>query len=105
MVLEHGKRQTLGMENCFHGTALYKFPKELLALQKKQAFFSTSAREMDRTAKKSRDNDMESTCFECPDPQCTEEFKSRAELDIHLDVIGHHTPVEPASLAFTTNCG
>ena len=92
------KASDVGNGKLFSWDSIIQIPQGATGLTEKQAFFSTSAREMDRTAKKSRDNDMESTCFECPDPQCTEEFKSRAELDIHLDVIGHHTPVEPASV-------
>ena len=37
--------------------------------------------------------DEDSDSFECPKPQCSEEFHSRSELETHLNVIAHHSPV------------
>ena len=36
--------------------------------------------------------DEDSDSFECPNPQCSEEFHSRSELETHLNMIAHHSP-------------
>ena len=67
-------------------------------LKEDKAFFPTTARDMNITAKQKGACDENGNCFECPDPQCVEEFQSRSELEIHLNVIAHHSPAEPASI-------
>ncbi|KAL9954031.1 hypothetical protein ACROYT_G041519 [Oculina patagonica] len=68
-------------------------------LKEDKPFFPTTARDMNITDKQKDACDESGVCFECPDPQCAEEFQSRSELDIHLNVIAHHNPAEPASIS------
>ena len=41
-----------------------------------------------------RTMDDVSSTFECPHPQCSQEFLSRAELETHLIVTANHAPVK-----------
>ncbi len=34
--------------------------------------------------------DAEKPNLKCPDPKCSEEFKSSEELKLHLDIMGHN---------------
>lgn len=49
---------------------------------------------MNRTTVQHGRIDEDSDSFECLHPQCPEEFHSRLELDTHLTVIAHDSPVE-----------
>ena len=75
--------------------SIIQSPRKATGLTVKQPFFPTLAREMDRTAKKNKTDDVDSSSFECPDPKRTEEFDSPEELDIHFNVFGHRRPAEP----------
>ena len=88
------KSSNVGSGKVFLWESIIQSPQEATGLNVKQPFFPTSAREMDRTAKKNETNDVDSSSFECPDPKCAEEFDSPEELDIHLNVFGHRRPAE-----------
>ena len=45
------------------------------------------------TAHHGRVDDVSGT-FECPHPQCSKEFLSRAELETHLSVTAKHSPMK-----------
>jgi len=66
-------------------------------------FFSMKPREI-KEISKSRAVEVGEDCkHECPDPKCREEFDSRAELELHLTVIGHHMPVCPVKESLYDN--
>ena len=62
-------------------------------LTEEKPFFTISTREMNRATTQKGRMDEDSDSFECPNPQCSEEFHSRSELETHLNVIAHHSPV------------
>ena len=49
---------------------------------------------MDKTTKHCGRIDDVGGTFECPHPQCSKEFLSRAELETHLSVTANHSPVK-----------
>ena len=68
--------------------------QEATCLSEDKLFFVVWAREMDETtAHHGRVDDVSGT-FECPHPQCSKEFLSRAELETHLSVTANHSPVK-----------
>ena len=69
-------------------------PKDATCLSGEKPFFAISAREMDKTTKHCERIDDISGTFECPHPQCSKEFLSRAELETHLSVTANHSPVK-----------
>ena len=56
-------------------------------------FFPAKARDIKQRKKVTQvtQDEEEVVKHECPDPQCKEEFESRADLDLHLTLIGHQT--------------
>jgi hypothetical protein len=66
-------------------------PQEDTGLAVEVPFFATSERLMKRqTNEASSMTDAEKPNLECPDPKCSEEFKSSEELKLHLDIMGHN---------------
>ena len=49
---------------------------------------------MDKTTKHCGRIDDVGGTFECPHPQCSKEFLSRAELETRLSVTADHSPVK-----------
>lgn len=69
-------------------------PQGATSLVEETPFFPTTAREMNRKTNQKGQNEMDGDSLGCPHPQCAEEFHSRSELEIHLNVIAHHSPVK-----------
>lgn len=76
-------------------------PQGATCLKEEEPFFPSAAREMKRTAKRNRTEevDVNGESFECPDPKCAEEFQSRSELDTHLSVFAHHSSAKLAKMS------
>ena len=56
-------------------------------------FFPVTPREI-KQKDKVTDHDEDVGKYECPDPQCKEEFENRRDLDLHLALIGHRVAKE-----------
>ena len=87
------KAYNIGIGKLISWDAIVLCPQQATCLTEEKPFFTISTKEMNRaTAQKGRmDEDSES--FECQNPQCSEEFHSHSELETHLNVIAHHSPV------------
>ena len=59
-------------------------------------FFPTTAR---RTASAGERNDgNDGSSYQCPEPSCDEDFKTQADLDLHMNKLVHHVSPVPASM-------
>ena len=85
------------MESYWHGTrkipiikrpTVISFPEAATNLKEEIDTFPTNAWKF--TSKKVADQAIQKK-YECPDLTCTEEFERKHELELHLNVYGHHT--------------
>ena len=88
------KAYNIGIGKLISWDAIVLCPQQATSLTEEKPFFTLSTREMNRAATQKGRMDEDSDPFGCPNPQCSEEFHSRSELETHLNVITHHSPVE-----------
>ena len=89
-----GLQFPIGIGKLISWDSIILCPQKATCLTEENPFFPISAREMNRTTVQHGRIDEDSDSFECPHPQCSEEFHSRLELDNHLTVIAHDSSVE-----------
>ena len=87
------KAYNIGIGKLISWDAIVLCPQQATCLTEEKPFFTISTREMNRATTQKGRMDEDSDSFECPNPQCSEEFHSRSELETHLNVIAHHSPV------------
>ena len=63
-------------------------PQRKSDLMEKIPFFLTTARQF-TSKEQSRADLSEDKLYECPEPSCNEEFQSRSDLDLHMNMFGH----------------
>lgn len=59
-------------------------------------FFPVKPREIKQRNKAADHEEEDVGKYECPDPQCKEEFENRGDLDLHLALIEHCVPAHQA---------
>ena len=87
------KAYNIGIGKLILWDTIVLCPQQATCLTEEKPFFTISTREMNRATTQKGIMDEDSDSFECPNPQCSEEFHSRSELETHLNVIAHHNPV------------
>lgn len=68
-------------------------PQGATAMKVDVPFFPVKPREIKQKSK-ATGHDEDVVKYECPDPQCKEEFENRRDLDLHLALIGHRVAKE-----------
>lgn len=66
-------------------------------------FFPVKPREIKQRNKAADHEEEDVGKYECPDPQCKEEFENRGDLDLHLALIEHRVPAHQAKESLYDN--
>ena len=86
----------LGLESLFSKIKIAIFHRKMTDLVEEIPFFPTAAR---RTASARESNDgNDGSSYQCPEPGCDEDFKTQADLDLHMNQLVHHVSPVPASM-------
>ena len=72
------------------------YPQTKTNLLYKIPFFPTTARRF-ALKEQCKAHVSEDQLYECPETNCTEEFQSQADLDLHMNLFDHHTTPQPVN--------
>ena len=85
----------LGLESLFSKIRIAIFPIKT-DLVEEILFFPITARRIASAGESNDGNDGSS--YQCPEPGCDEDFKTQADLDLHMNKLVHHVSPVPASM-------
>ena len=86
------KAYNIGIGKLISRGTIVLCSQQATCLTEEKPFFTISNRGLNRATTQKGRMDEYSDSFACPNPQCSEEFHSRSELETHLNMIAHHNP-------------
>ena len=91
-----GKRLTLGLESLFNGIITVICPQKKTDLVEEIPSFPTTVRRIALAGESNDGNDASS--YQCPEPGCDKDFRTQADLDLHINLLVHYVSSMPANM-------